>query len=201
MTHTPNNRLFDLTAPAWDRLMGGWGVRRVLEALALDEEPQGSVLDLGGGTGRLADRLERSPRNLVVVDLSRPMALRARRKGHESLQARAEALPLASASQARVLILDALHHMADRQSVLEECARVLVPGGRLVLFEPDPEHWFGKVVRVGERLARMGSRFAAGEELCAMARACALSPSLSRRRGHVLLCGTKGQSSSTKAAG
>lgn len=171
--------------------MGGWGVGHVLEALALDEEPAGPVLDLAGGTGRLADRLERSERSLVVADLSMAMARRARRKGHLSLHARAEALPLASGTFARVLILDALHHMEERRGALAECARVLRPGGRLVLFEPDPEHWFGRLVRVGEGLARMGSHFATGEELASMAEACGLTPTFVRRRGHVVLRGTK----------
>ena len=191
MTRDSDNRLFDLAAPAWDRLMGGWGVRHVLEALALDEEPAGLMLDLGGGTGRLADRLERSARTYLVADLSLPMARRARAKGHRALHARAEALPLASGSCARVLVLDALHHIGDREGALGECARVLCPGGRLVLFEPDPEHWFGRLVRAGERLARMGSVFASGDELLARTKACGLEPTLWRRRGHVVLQATK----------
>ena len=50
---------------------------------------------------------------------------------------RAEALPFADASFRTVLIRDILHHMKEPRAVVEEAVRVLAPGGRLWLLEPN----------------------------------------------------------------
>jgi SAM-dependent methyltransferase len=49
----------------------------------------------------------------------------------------AAALPLASASIRTVLIRDVLHHLNAPEAAVAEAVRVLAPGGRLVVIEPN----------------------------------------------------------------
>lgn len=107
-------------------------------ALAGDE----TVLDLACGSGIYTRPLARRlPRGRVLgLDLSAPMLAyardRARREGLANLviaRADARALPCAGASVDLVLCAAALHLMPDVPRVLAEVARVLVPGGRVIL--------------------------------------------------------------------
>ena len=124
----------------------------------------GCLLDAGGGTGRASATLRPFVGGVVVADLSRQM-LRHGRKGNgmESVQARIEALPFPDQAFERVIVVDALHHFSARQTALEELTRVLTPGGRLLIEEPDLKRPAVKIVAVLEKLLLMESRFIAPE--------------------------------------
>jgi len=101
-----------------------------------DFPPGARVLDLGCGLGASAGRLAAS-RDLRVLglDLSSSMLAAARRAHHglPLVRARAEAVPLAGGSLNGVLCECVLSLTASPRAVLEECRRLLRPGGRLVL--------------------------------------------------------------------
>lgn len=168
---------FDWIAPLYERLVRPEPPEHLLEALAL--QPGHRVLDLGGGTGRVAQFLRAG--QVVVADLSLPMLRYARGKVQlQPLLTNAAALPFPAATFDRVLIVDALHHMAERTATLREAWRVLRPGGRLVIEEPDITHWVGRLVQWGERLLLMHSRFWTPEEI---AHRLAPAPTQVLRRG------------------
>jgi ubiquinone/menaquinone biosynthesis C-methylase UbiE len=188
----PRNGLFDLLAPAWEGLMGAWGIGDVVETL--DHRSGQRLVDLGGGVGRLARYIDRNAR-LVIVDPSGPMVRRGRRRGRVVGQARAEALPLASGTVERIVVLDAFHHMHDLPRAAAEIARVLAPGGRAVLFEPDPETFAGGWIARLERWTGMGSLLLRGEQLVELFSSRGLTTSLSRGRFHLLLVAERPQRS------
>jgi malonyl-CoA O-methyltransferase len=146
-------RAFERAAPGYDEhaVLQREVCARLLEHLdPVRLEPQ-LVVDLGCGTGgAFAGLLRRYPRAaLVGIDLARAMLAQAARRvpwwrralGAAPVRlacADAERLPIASASAQLVFSNLALQWCAP-QSVFEECARILAPGGLFLFstFGPD----------------------------------------------------------------
>lgn len=149
---------FSLAAPYYEKLAGGSFDPTTLRAY-LDLPTTGRLLDAGGGTGRVAQALRGLAVQIVVTDVSAAMLRQAAHKdGLSALRAQVEALPFADASFERIVIVDAFHHFADHHAAIANLWRVLAPGGRLVIQEPDIERLAVKVVALVERMALMQSR-------------------------------------------
>ena len=87
------------------------------------------ALDLGCGTGLVAEALQERSGKVWGLDLSYPMLAKARsRIGSRVLQGEAESLPLRSASLDLIVCRQVLHYTREAE-VLCEAARVLRPGG------------------------------------------------------------------------
>jgi ubiquinone/menaquinone biosynthesis C-methylase UbiE len=102
------------------------------------------TLDVGCGTGTLAVALAERGGKVWGVDSSPAMLAEAQAK---ETRARfkggaAEALPFKDGWFERVVMRLSLHHL-DRPRALAEAARVLVPGGRILIATFDPEHFDG----------------------------------------------------------
>lgn len=116
-----------------DRLWRARLVRRL--ALA----PGARVLDVACGTGDLAFELERAGARVVGLDFTFEMLRLARAKdvsGHlPFLNGDALALPFEHASFDAATIAFGLRNLADRARGLRELARVVRPGGRVMVLE------------------------------------------------------------------
>lgn len=110
---------------------------------------RGPALDLGAGLGYYSRRLLAGAPPVVAVDLDLAALAWA---SHEEHAAAADAvrLPFADGTFATVLLADVLEHCPDDRAVLAEVARVLAPGGLLVLSVPSMEWGFP------DFLARLG---------------------------------------------
>jgi len=104
--------------------------------------PAMDVADLGCGEGYLTVEAARWARRVVAVDqsaevLGRAKALAARRKVKNISWRRGalEKLPLEDASVDLALFSQALHHAEHPDHALAEAARILRPGGRLLVLE------------------------------------------------------------------
>jgi len=157
---------FDALAPLYDRLIGPPDPARLRDLL--DLPAAGWVLDAGGGTGRIAAQLRAVTGNLVLLDRSQPMLRQAQGKRLWPIPGDVARLPFPDACFDRVVVVDALHHFPDQSAAIGELLRVLKPGGRLVIEEPDIARFAVKLVALAERLALMGSYFATPTEICAM---------------------------------
>ncbi|HEY3495511.1 MAG TPA: metalloregulator ArsR/SmtB family transcription factor [Polyangiaceae bacterium] len=98
----------------------------------------GDVLDVGSGDGAAAAVLAPYCRSLTLIDLSPRLveAARARLAKFSHVHAEiadAHALPFEAAAFDTVLAFHTLTYAVDPAQALRECARVLRPGGRLVL--------------------------------------------------------------------
>jgi len=109
-------------------------------------KPLGRVLDIGTGTGRMAELLAPYAAHVTGLDKSPEMLRIARaRLQHlasggvalvpQLIQGDFLALPFAPASQDMVLFHQVLHYAQDPQAVLAEAARVTRPGGRIVVVD------------------------------------------------------------------
>ncbi len=84
----------------------------------------GRTLEIGGGSGNL----KAFAPDVISTDIQWAPWLDAAADAHQ--------LPFAAGSFANVVLFDVLHHLERPRRVLVEAARVLTPGGRLVMVEP-----------------------------------------------------------------
>ncbi len=106
------------------------------------------MLELGCGTGRLSRALaERDHARVFAVDASEAMVERARALGVNARLARAERLPF-KPGWFDAAVMRMVAHLLDRPRAFAEAARVLAPGGRLVVATEDPASfetiWFAR---------------------------------------------------------
>lgn len=120
--------------------------------------PPVRVADLGCGDGYLTIEASRWASRVIAVDRSKAVLERARalarRRGVSNAiwkRGELERLPIADASVDVALLSQALHHAGDPARALAEAARILVPGGRVLILDLR-EHDEGWVVeRLGDR--------------------------------------------------
>jgi demethylmenaquinone methyltransferase/2-methoxy-6-polyprenyl-1,4-benzoquinol methylase len=161
---------FDLVAPIYERVMGFMDPAPLREHLKLPVA--GRLLDAGGGTGRAAHALRGLAGEIVVTDVSAAMLRQAAEKeGVTTVLAQVENLPFPDASFERIIVVDAFHHFADHKKAVAELWRVLAPGGRLVIEEPNIQRLSIKLIALAERLALMRSTFFSPRDMAAMLQA------------------------------
>ncbi len=126
--------------------------RRRAADLALATAPDLPLLDLCCGTGDLALELRGRGAPALGIDFTYPMLARAPGKVREQhapgifAQGDALAIPLAAASVRACTVAFGIRNVAQPGRCLEEMARVVAPGGRVVVLEftvpgPGPMGW------------------------------------------------------------
>ena len=153
---------FDLIAPLFSRV-GYSSLETMLERAALPTP--GRVLDAGGGTGRVASAIRAYAGEVVIADPSLGMLRQADRTQLGLACSNSESLPFPDESFERILMVDALHHVVDQRHTACEMYRLLKPGGRIVIEEPDIRTFAVKLIAVGEKLLLMRSHFLSPEKI------------------------------------
>jgi len=99
------------------------------------------ILDVACGEGYGAAALRKAGAAQVVgVDVSERVCVHARRKyGLDARAGSAENLPLADSSVELVVSFETIEHVANPARFLDECARVLVPRGTLIVSTPNKD--------------------------------------------------------------
>jgi ubiquinone/menaquinone biosynthesis C-methylase UbiE len=139
---------FRTHAAEWDRIrklhVADEAVEEAIRA-ALGERPFRSLLDLGTGTGRMLELFGLEIERGLGLDLSLDMLLLARdrleRAGLKNCSVRQGDLydlPLADNSFDVIILHQVLHFLDDGARAIREAARVLRPGGRLLIVDFAP---------------------------------------------------------------
>jgi ubiquinone/menaquinone biosynthesis C-methylase UbiE/Fe2+ or Zn2+ uptake regulation protein len=139
---------FERIAPQWDRIRSLYVSETAVEAAILraaGEGPFERVVDLGTGSGRMLTLLGARARMSVGLDLSQNMLNLARanvtKAGLDKVELRhgdifATRLPQQCADL--VLVHQVLHYLADPAAAVAEAARLVTPGGRLLIVDFAP---------------------------------------------------------------
>lgn len=146
---------------AWDfaleRICGHYALSSGVISRRLRLTPADRVLDVGGGTGGVSASVRDRVRAVVVIEPSGPLTRRGRRRYPRVAFTVGDgrSLPVRDASVDHVLLVEVLHHVADADAVLSEAARVLRPGGSVLIEESE---WPG----IGGRLRSWAERVLLG---------------------------------------
>jgi len=107
------------------------------------------VFEAGCGTGLLLREMSRIARSAIGVDLSRGMLATARERGLRVVQGSVTDVPLPSASVDLVYSMKVLPHVPPIREALRELARLVRPGGHLLLEFYNPRSLRYLIKRVG----------------------------------------------------
>lgn len=120
--------------------------------------PPLNVVDFGCGTGVLSVALARWAKSVVAIDRNadvleqaKERARAAKAKNITFLREDLHELSLPSGKKDLVVLSQSLHHVDRPEAVLKEAARILEPGGKIIVLElmPHEEKWV--VERLGHK--------------------------------------------------
>jgi ubiquinone/menaquinone biosynthesis C-methylase UbiE len=118
---------------------------------ALELRPDDRLLDVGCGTGAAVRKAAPLVERAVGADLSPAMIARARELAEglpnaEFHEADSERLPFEDGAFTAVLCTTSFHHYPDPARASREMARVLAPGGRVVIGDGSSDRLAARVV-------------------------------------------------------
>ena len=144
-------RYFASHAGEWDALRSLHVAESEVEAAiarALGKAPIGRLIDIGTGTGRMIELFGPAADQSLGIDRSPEMLRLARVKlaqaGLDAVELRQGdmySLPLASGSAETVIIHQVLHYAQNPAAAVSEAARLLTPGGRLLIVDFAPHEF------------------------------------------------------------
>ena len=159
---TPDH--FGIIAPFYDKTLPLRHAERMVNLAKLPVN--GKLLDAGGGTGRIAQALRGYVSQAFVADLSFGMLSQAKSKdGLYLICSFSESLPIPDETFERIIMVDALHHVLDQEETAAELYRVLKPGGRIIIEEPDIGKFMVKLIAIAEKLFLMRSHFLSPQKI------------------------------------
>ena len=209
-TKAASRRWFDRRAKGYERgLDSGWLARMQREALAaLELGREDRFLDVGCGPGATLRQTASSIAFGVGIDISSEMVRRARDLAADLDRvavcvADSERLPFGDGEFSAVLCSTSFHHYPNPGEAVREMARVLAPGGRLVVADANSDLWAARVADVFLRRFEPGHvHLHRSAELGAFVHSAGLSKVRLRRLssgGYAIVHGTKPKESSPPA--
>ncbi len=157
---------FDFISPFYDMIFGRRVDHEIVDLADMDEDQ--TLLDVGGGTGRVSILFKNKVKRILIADSSINMLREAQNKGLTTINSNSERLPFADETIDRIIIVDAFHHVKNQNNTLEEMWRVLNKGGKIIIEEPDINNFFVKLIALGEKIMLMRSHFVSPTKIVEM---------------------------------
>ncbi|MGF1425544.1 methyltransferase domain-containing protein [Kitasatospora sp. LaBMicrA B282] len=164
---------------AWAELIAGYAPEEAASAPGTSPASTAGarmpgVLEVGSGTGMFCTALARALPAAEVTGVEPSGPMRAEAERHHAhprvryLAGSAERLPVPAAGFGLALLSRVVHHLPDRPAAARELARVLRPGGRLVIRTTVRERLDAPVYRYWPRLLETdAARFPSEQEILA----------------------------------
>ena len=163
--------LFNWAAPIFGHFADRW-TSEDIELIAGWLRPHighgGELLDVGGGTGALASKLGDALGVRATVLDPTPQMLRYAPESDalRTVLGSAESMPFGTDRFDALVVTDAFHHFRDQDSAVREFARVVRPGGCVLILDLDPRGFFMGLIVIGEKLLGEPAGFFTPDGLC-----------------------------------
>lgn len=138
--------IFSLVAKFYDKIVPKSNIENVLEMLPLDKNSL--IMDLGGGTGRIALSLSNYTNECLVLDSSLNMLEQAKKKSKKLLLINGDGclLPLKDNSMNQIILNNTLHHVDKHSYLLAEMYRIMKKEGILIIRDLNPAKWRNRII-------------------------------------------------------
>ena len=155
---------FKIIAPLFNHVFKTPNNNKLVELIGIQDDH--CLLDVGGGSGRIAQLFKENSCKVTITDISMGMLRESAKTGnYELVLAASESLPYKNCQFDRIIMVDTFHHVINHKDTIKQLLRVLKPGGRLIIEEPDIDKFLVKLIALGEKLLLMRSHFKSSKEI------------------------------------
>lgn len=145
-------KAFDRVHKHYDNFINLFNLNKMYEINdALELKGDEVIIDIGGGTGRLAEYLSQSCSGVYVLDESEGMISRVRANPKVvAVLGNALETPFEGNSFDIVIMSDVLHHIENQSALIEEITRILKKDGNLLIMDFERKHIKTRLLRTFE---------------------------------------------------
>lgn len=139
------------------------------------DKPGGRALDVGCGVGQVVQRVKNAGFEAHGVDISEPNIAEAKKISEHCVLNDGKKLPFDGGFFASVGALNVLEHVEEPEAFIRELARVVEPGGKIVLSSPN----FFRVLGFRDyhqRMRGVGNKWRNWKRVCAKRRQMRTAP-------------------------
>lgn len=157
--------LFSKIAKNYDHIISDFDLDSIIQEFPIAENEL--LLDLGGGTGRVATHFLNYVNECLVLDRSFEMLKQAQKKSSELIlvQGTSDAMPFRANTIKQIFVNDTLHHVHRQRETLEDSYTILRSGGNLIIRDYDRKYFWNILLILFEKILRFGSKFFTPYEL------------------------------------
>lgn len=143
---------FDKVYKDYDKFMSMFNLYKLEEIkVAADINKDEVIVDIGGGTGKLAHYISSSCKTVYILDESEKMLSKVKQgKNLITIKGNALKTPFENNSIDTVILSDVFHHIKEQEELIIEVKRILKNGGKLVMMDFHRKHIKTRVLRAFE---------------------------------------------------
>ncbi|MGL4991620.1 MAG: class I SAM-dependent methyltransferase [Sarcina sp.] len=125
---------------------------KIIECLGVLKNKK--IVDIGGGTGTLAEKLINAGADVTIVDPEKNMTNIAKTKNRniKILNEYSNKISLGDGEADVIIIRDAFHHISSKGETLSECQRLLKKNGLILICEFDKSNIIARLIALFETL-------------------------------------------------